>query len=341
MTTRTVLHLTGSATSSLLDELSLLYARDCLAATGNHHEAVVAHVDPNGSWRLPATLAAVDLAASPELAPTEALIAIVERGVDVVLPQLFCLPGMTTYRSLWAAVGLPVVGNTGTVMAVGADKAWTRAVLAAAGVDVPQGQVVERGGTVDVALPVVVKPVDADNSVGVSLVRSQDELTPALEAAWAASPRALVERFVPAGREVRCGVLDLDGELRCLPLEEYRLDPDRPVRAAADKLGRAADGDLRLMAKDGAVAWSVDPRDPVTEVVWEVVRRCHRALSCRDHSLWDVRVDPEGRPWVLEASLYCSFARQSVVVMMAAAAGVPLEELFSRSVDQAVQRGPG
>ncbi len=183
--------------------------------------------------------------------------------------------------------------------------------------------------------------ISHNNSVGVSLVRSPDELLPALEAAWAVSPRALVERFVPAGREVRCGVLDFDGELRCLPLEEYRLDPDRPVRSGADKLGRTADGDLQLMAKDDAVAWSVDPGDPVTEVVWEVARRCHRALGCRDHSLWDVRVDPEGRPWVLEASLYCSFARQCVVVMMAAAADIALDELFSRSVDQAVQRRPG
>ncbi|MDT7743739.1 MAG: D-alanine-D-alanine ligase, partial [Actinomycetota bacterium] len=42
----------------------------------------------------------------------------------------------------------------------------------------------------------------------------------------------------------------------------------------------------------------------------------------RDYGLFDFRVDPDGRPWFLEAGLYCSFARTSVVVMMAAQGGV-------------------
>jgi len=89
------------------------------------------------------------------------------------------------------------------------------------------------------------------------------------------------------------------------------------------------------VAKDHTRAWIVDPADPVTQPVWEAARRCHVALGCRDYSLFDFRIDAAGRPWFLEAGLYCSFARKSVVVMMAEAAGIPLGELFDTSVRQA------
>ena len=77
------------------------------------------------------------------------------------------------------------------------------------------------------------------------------------------------------------------------------------------------------MAKDRAHAWIVDPSDPVTARVWAAARQCHEALGCRHYGLFDFRVDPDGQPWFLEAGLYCSFARQSVIAVMAAAAGSP------------------
>lgn len=68
-------------------------------------------------------------------------------------------------------------------------------------------------------------------------------------------------------------------------------------------------------------------------------RRCHRALRCRDYSLFDFRIDPAGQPWFLEAGLYCSFAEKSVISTMARAAGIGLPELFRAAVTQAAGRG--
>jgi D-alanine-D-alanine ligase len=66
---------------------------------------------------------------------------------------------------------------------------------------------------------------------------------------------------------------------------------------------------------------------------------CHRALTCRHYSLFDFRIDPAGEPWFLEAGLYCSFARKSVVSTMASAAGIPLAELFRAAVEEATTSG--
>jgi D-alanine-D-alanine ligase len=162
-----------------------------------------------------------------------------------------------------------------------------------------------------------------------------------MDAAFAHSGEALVESFVELGREVRCGIVVRDGELVCLPLEEYNVSRDvRPIREYADKIRRNDDGDLDLVAKDAARAWIVDPGDPITRRVWEAARRCHVALGCRDYSLFDFRVDPGGEPWFLEAGLYCSFARKSVISVMAAAAGIPLPELFRLAVRESTGRAP-
>jgi len=331
-----VLHLVGSPTSAFMDDLSRLYAADCLANVGSEHEHVVAHVAPDGSWRFPASLGA--LADAPPVPLGEALTRLTALDVDVALPQMFCIPGMTSYRALLDVLGIPFVGNTADVMALGAHKARARAVVAAAGVRVPAGQVLAPGEQPTLTPPLVVKPVDADNSHGITLVTDAAGLPAALDAAWAESSHALVEEFVPLGREVRCGVVVRDGALVALPLEEYGLSADHPVRTAEDKIVRADDGTLGLMAKDTPTVWIVDPADPVTAPVQEAALACHTALGCRDYSLFDFRVDPDGVPWFLEAGLYNSFARQSVIPTMARAAGVELPELFADAVAAALAR---
>lgn len=340
-----IVHATGSPVDERWAELSRLYGRgasEALAAADatldGRWEHVVVDVDPDGSWRFPASLDAPDLAAAEPLARGEAIARLAGLGAGVAVPQLFCPPGLTDHRALLSLLGIPSVGNPATVMAVTADKALTRAVVAAAGVAVPAATTVRRGDPLPaLSGPVVVKPVDADNSTGVRLVDDTQTLTDAVEAALELSAAALVEDFVPLGREVRCGTILRRGEVMALPLEEYAVDPvTKPIRGEDDKLADDGDGRLRLVAKDDTRAWIVADDDPVTPAVHELARTVHRALGCRHHGLVDVRIDPSGRPWFLEAGPYCSFAPSSVVVTMAAAAGIGLEELFTDAIEVAL-----
>ena len=340
MTVR-VLHLAGSATSDFLADLSRLYARDCLEATADpgRYEFHIAYVTPDGQWRFPASLTLGAIRAAAPVPLAGAVQRLTALRPDVMVPQMFCLPGMTAYRALFEVLGVPYVGSPPHVMALGARKPQAKAVVAAAGVRVPAGEVVRRGQRPALAPPVVVKPADADNSLGVTLVRHRHSYRHALDAAFAHSGEALVESYVELGREVRCGIVVRDGELICLPLEEYNVSPDsRPIREHADKISRNGAGELSLVAKDPSRAWIVDPADPLTGRVWDAARRCHVALGCRGYSLFDFRIDPGGQPWFLEAGLYCSFARQSVISVMAAAAGLPLPDLFELAVAESTGR---
>ncbi|GAA1698324.1 hypothetical protein MMUR_27390 [Mycolicibacterium murale] len=331
-TRRRILHLIGSPVDEFHAELSRLYALGCLLALEDPHryEMHLAHVEPDGTWRFPRALSPAALSSAIPMSLSHAVAHIEQLEVDVVVPQMFCHPGMTAYRALFDILGIPYVGNTATVMGIAADKAKTRAIVAAAGVAVPAAQVVNDQQPVDIPFPVVVKPVATDNSVGVTLVHDRRQYAVAVDAALCHGDTALVEQYVELGREVRCGIVARDGDLVGLPLEEYAVDPvTKPIRDSADKLGRSADGQLYLVAKDRAHAWLVPEDDPLTDRVRAAARAAHRALGCRHYSLFDFRIDPQGNPWFLEAGLYCSFAPSSVIAVMAAGTGTGVGELFA------------
>lgn len=326
-----VLHLVGSGVNEFYCNLSRLYAQDCLESTANVvlYEFHIAYITPDRQWRFPTDLSQEAIASACPMSMAEAIQALATLKIDVMLPQMFCIPGMTYYRGLFDLLEIPYLGNKPDVMALANDKAKTKAIVAAAGVVVPEGELLRPGSNPSIEPPTVIKPVNADNSLGVVLVRNRSDYDTALKTAFAYDDEVLVERFIELGREVRCGIVVQDGQLVCLPLEEYSMDKDnRPIRSYEDKLGQNKNGDLTFAAKDSTKAWIVNPDDPITAKVWDAAKKCHVALGCRHYSLFDFRIDPSGQPWFLEAGLYCSFSQKSVIPMMAKASGIPLDRLF-------------
>jgi D-alanine-D-alanine ligase len=337
-----LLLLVGSAVDDFHADLSRLYAAACLDALAGSADYLiqVADVAPDGSWRFPAQLSVAAIEQAPAMTLVEAVSHIQALDVDAMIPQMFCIPGMTSYRALFDDLGVPYLGNPGDVMAVGVDKVKTRRIVAAAGVAVPAAEVLRRGQRPSLSFPVVVKPVDADNSVAVSLARDPDEYDTAASLALAHSSSVLVETYIELGREVRCGIIVRDGDLICLPLEEYAVNASRkPIRTTDDKVARTASGDLYLVAKDPAKAWIVADDDVLTRRVWEAARRCHQAMGCRHYSLFDFRIDQDGHPWFLEAGLYCSYAPGSVIAVMAAAVGISVRQLFEFGLSEMKREG--
>ncbi len=334
-----ILHLVGSPTNQFYCDLSRFYADSCIHAIADpaRYTFQIAYVTPDKKWRFPASLSDADIAAAKTFDLADAVQFLSQQHIDIALPQMFCVSGMTDYRSLLDLLDIPYIGNKPELMALTANKAKAKAVVAAAGVAVPESELLRRKDKPSFKPPVVVKPTQADNSLGVSLVNTEAEYTAALEAAFADSDEVLVERFIELGREVRCGIIEQQGELVCLPLEEYRMDAQtHPIRAYSSKLTKNARGDLAFAGKDPTQTWLVNADDPDVAQVWEAAKLSHRALGCRHYSLFDFRIDAEGKPWFLEAGLYCSFAPKSVIPTMVKETGVDLSTFFQQMVDEAL-----
>src|ERR1700744_2146187 len=100
---RRLLHLVWAAIDDFPADLSRLYAEACLSALPGsaNHEMHIAYIAPDGSWRFPARLTIDAIENAPALTLPEAVARIRVLGVDAMIPQMFCIPGMTTYRALF------------------------------------------------------------------------------------------------------------------------------------------------------------------------------------------------------------------------------------------------
>lgn len=181
------------------------------------------------------------------------------------------------------------------------------------------------------ATPLIVKPAREDNSIGLSLVRTSEneELAAALAKAFQHDSHILVEEYI-AGRECRVAVLEIeDGSggvrLQPLPKIEYLLDD---IRTAQHKLATDDQGKLLSSSDDAAHALLAARKDgdrvcpaqfspEVHQRLDDLAMRAHKALGCKYYSLFDVRINEEGYPFILEAALFCSFSPYSVIVGLA------------------------
>lgn len=346
-----VVHLMGSAVSAYYESLSTFYAQGCV--DGAQDELTRAHFDfafaivhataDGPRWSFPAELSEKAIAAAPRLTHAEGVQCLAAIDADVCVPHMFCYPGMTTYRALLDMLGVPILGCPPACMALATDKFQTRAVVAAAGVRVPTGELLRAGERPSLALPFVLKPCREDNSMGVSVVRRPEELDAALAEAFRFDERVVCEQFVPPGREIRCAVIeDEHGEpTRVLPCLEYFLSEEHPIRTPGDKLASSEDGKVTGLAS-GARKCPAELSDELRAKLADATIRSHRALGCRDFSLFDFRVDPEGEVFFLEACPVCSFSPKSVIVSLADAAAdadVAHPALFHTLLRRAAGRG--
>jgi len=335
-----VLHLVGSAETAFMAQLSRLYAQDVYHPDGT--TAHYAFISPGGTWRFGPSLDRL----GPELSFADALLAMsaMNEDVDLMVPHMFCPSGMSTYRALFEdMLDIKVVGSPAHVTALCTDKAKTRAVVAHAGVRVPDATVLRRGEDAgEIALPVIVKPNGADNSQGLTLVRESAELDAAIADAFAHDDEILIEAFIP-GREIRLCVVESEADLIVPAMMEYPMSAERPIREAADKLHTDDDGlpvsQTRRKSAEAICPAQISPK--LEAALKDAALTAHKALGARHYSLFDFRVHEDtGEVFFLEAGLFWAFSEISMISAMLRADGHNVRAEVGRLWARAAERVP-
>merc|ERR1712178_388522 len=185
-----------------------------------------------------------------------------------------------------------------------------------------------------------------DNSRGITLVKKEEDVAAAMDYAMSFDPRVVVDEYI-AGREVRAACIEeVDGSLTVLPKIEYFL---KDIRTSAHKLQTGSDGKLTTNAikaakKDGDRQCPADLSPQLHERIDTMVKAAHKVLKCRHYSLYDLRIDADEQPYILEAALFCSFSPLSVIPSMAQHAGreeLKHPALFHSFLDRAIEDNKG
>lgn len=242
------------------------------------------------------------------------------RGCDVVFPVVHGPRGEDgALAALCELAGLPYVGSGVRPGALAMDKWATKLVAEAVGIRTSPGVLVTRTTAAHLRWsgPVVVKPVAAGSSQGVSRVDVPEALGAALDAAFALDERVLVEE-VTRGREVDVAVLRrADGSLLVPPALEIVTDGLFDYDA---KYGGGAD--FRVPA-----ALS----DEEAKALEEAAVRVFEALGCAGVARVDFFLDTDG-PVLNEVNTMPGMTAHSQAPRMFAAAGLAYPDLLDELV---------
>ncbi|KRB77231.1 D-alanine--D-alanine ligase [Nocardioides sp. Root190] len=242
------------------------------------------------------------------------------RGCDVVFPVVHGPRGEDgALAALCELAGLPYVGSSIRPGALAMDKWATKLVAGAVGIATAPGVLVTPSSAAHLGWtgPVVVKPVAAGSSQGVSRVDAAEDLGRALSAAFALDERVLVEEVV-VGREIDVAVLRrADGSVLVPPVLE--IVGDGIFDYDAKYGGRA---DFRIPA-------AIEDTD--AKALEEAAVQVFEALGCAGLARVDFFLTADG-PVLNEVNTVPGMTEHSQAPQMFAAAGLAYSTLLDELV---------
>ena len=260
--------------------------------------------------------------------------------IDIAFPVLHGPNGEDgSIQGLLQLCEVPYVGNGVLASAVAMEKSKAKALFQNAGISVAEGLVItEKEFDLDpenflascrshFQLPVFVKPSRSGSSVGVSKVKSFDELESAIVEAFAHDNTVLVETAV-VGREVECAVLELPtGELKVSLAGEIVVTGREFYDYEAKYLDAGAD----LL-----VPTALTERE--LEEMHELAKKAFRALGCSGLARTDFFLTSSGFV-ITEVNTMPGFTPISMYPSLWQATGVSYPELVETLIQTGLSQG--
>lgn len=286
------------------------------------YQGIDVFIDKNGVWHLSG------LSASPY----QAL-----KNVDVVWNALHGEYGEDgKVQQELQVMGIPYTGPSALSATISMNKLLSKEYFKRVGLYVPEATVLSVSDDFDeqlfdifkrAVLPVVVKPVGAGSSLGVSIARSLEEIEKGVRKAFAYSPRVLVEEYIK-GREATVAVVEnMRGDdlyalapIEIIPTKESFFDYDEKYKGRALEVspGNFSDNDSRALQ--------------------EMAKAAHQALGLRHYSRSDFIVSPGRGIYILETNSLPGLTGGSLVPKGLATANISMGDFIKHIISLALER---
>jgi len=173
--------------------------------------------------------------------------------------------------------------------------------------------------------PLVIKPIRAGSSLGMSVAKNLEELRKGIRVAYGHDSQVMVEQFVK-GREITVGVLGND-DLIPLPLIEIIPGDEFTFFDYKAKYEKGASQEICPAKVDISIA----------EKAQEFALAAHRALQLRGYSRTDMMLTPEGNLYILETNTIPGMTPTSLLPQAAKEYGLNFSELIDRLLQLAME----
>lgn len=257
--------------------------------------------------------------------------------VDVIFPVLHGPYGEDgTIQGLFELSSIPYVGSGVLASAMGMDKAFSREVVARAGVPVDQRTITlyenrELGEAEKetLGLPVFVKPVRGGSSIGITRVTRWEDYAEAAELAFGYDTKIIIEAEV-VGQEVELGVLEKDGEV---------IVSEPALLLGIDETEEGFYGFKTKYLENTVRAQIPAPLSPEdTANLKKYARACFHALECKGLARVDFFFTEEG-PTFNEINTMPGFTPISMYPQVFEHGGIDYPSLLDAMIQQALRDG--
>ena len=252
--------------------------------------------------------------------------------LDAVFPVLHGKNGEDgTVQGLAELAGLPLIGCGCLASALCMDKDRAHKLARVAGVDVPESFVIGAGERLEglerrvqaLGYPVLVKPVRAGSSFGVTRVTGPEELESAVRLALEHDSEVILEQAIE-GFEVGCAVLGND-TLTCGRVDEIELaggffdyQEKYTLQSAHIHMPARIDPDTERRIRQDACA-------------------VYRALGCTGFARVDLFLTPQGRIVFNEVNTIPGFTAHSRYPSMMKGVGLSFSQVLDRLIELGVR----
>jgi D-alanine-D-alanine ligase len=227
-------------------------------------------------------------------------------------------------------MGIPYTFSGVISSSITFSKNYTHIVASAYGATVARSCMLRSGESYDVSgilkvtgLPCFVKPNNGGSSIGVSKVKSKEEMDAAIQTAFKEDNEVQIEEFLE-GPEVTCGILQKGKELIALPMTEIV-----PKREFFDYTAKYTPG----------MSEEITP----ARIPEEIQKKCKelslhlfRKFNCHGVARFDFIVK-NNVPYFLEVNTIPGLSAASIVPKQAEAMGIPLKEFFSILIENVLK----
>jgi len=240
---------------------------------------------------------------------------------------------------------LPYTGCNPRGLLLARDKSLSKKLLSYHRLPAPESEVFRIGRPVQrpkrLAFPLIVKSLTQEASIGISqasVVDTDEKLRERVAFIHdSIGTAAIVEQYID-GRELYVGVVG-NQKLQALPVWElfFTNMPADAKRIATDRVKWSVKYQKKYEIESGAAR---DLPPATTELIQHVCKRTFRALELSGYARIDLRLDAEGRAWVIEANPNPQIARGEDFAASAEAAGTSYESLIQRIINLGLRWQP-
>lgn len=229
-----------------------------------------------------------------------------------------------------AAFDLYGVKYTGTgylSSALAMDKELSKRMFLSNGIPTPAGITMKKEACqwnfkeTGLTLPCVVKPCCGGSSIGVSIVRTEEEYQQALEEAFRWEEKILIEDYIQ-GREFSVGVMDFEA----LPVIEIA-----PLEGFYDYKNKYAAG-------SAVETCPAELPESITKSMQRYAQEVAKALGLNTYARMDFLMDAQENLYCLEANTLPGMTPVSLLPQEALAAGMNFEQLCEKIIEISVQK---